>query len=91
MEYTVGQVVYSKSGHDKGKSFIIISIEGEYLYLVDGKSRRIDKPKKKKMKHVQITGHYDQEIKAKLENDKYILDADFAKALKQYGNQRKAQ
>ena len=28
MEYTVGQVVYSKSGHDKGKAFIVTEIDG---------------------------------------------------------------
>ena len=48
MEYTVGQMVYSKSGHDKGLPFIIAETEGEFIYLVDGKNRTIDKPKKKK-------------------------------------------
>ena len=57
MEYTVGQVVYSKSGHDKGKAFIVTEIEGEYLYLVDGKCRTIDKPKKKKLIHLQRTNY----------------------------------
>ena len=90
MEYTVGQVVYSKSGHDKGKSFIVTEIEEEYLYLVDGKSRKIDKPKKKKKKHVQITGYCDTGIKTKLEQGN-ILDADFSKVLKQYGNKSSAQ
>ena len=48
MEYTVGQVVYSKSGHDKGTAFIVTEIDGEYLYLTDGKCRKMDKPKKKR-------------------------------------------
>ena len=48
MEYTVGQMVYSKSGHDKGLPFIITETEGEFIYLVDGKNRTLDKPKKKK-------------------------------------------
>ena len=41
MEYTVGQVVYSKSGHDKGIPFIITETEGEFIYLVDGSDKKI--------------------------------------------------
>ncbi len=51
----VGQVVFSKCGRDKGFPFIIISIENDYIYLIDGTMRLICKPKKKKMKHVQPT------------------------------------
>ena len=71
MEYTVGQVVYSKCGHDKGKAFIVTEIEEDFLYLTDGKSRKMDKPKKKKTKHVQITNYYDDELKTKIENGEY--------------------
>ncbi len=55
MDFVVGQIVISKSGRDKGLAFVIKSIEGEYVYLVDGKLRKLDKPKKKKQKHVQPT------------------------------------
>lgn len=91
MEYTVGQVVYSKSGHDSGKAFIITEVGDEYLYLTDGKNRKMDKPKKKKFKHVQVTNYSDAELKNKIENDEYILDADFVKAIKRYSSQNRAQ
>ncbi len=90
MEYTVGQVVYSKCGHDKGKAFIVTEIEEGFLYLTDGKSRKMDKPKKKKTKHVQITNYYDDELKTKIENGEYLLDADFVKALKKYSDQKQS-
>ena len=90
MEYTVGQVVYSKCGHDKGKPFIVTEIEEDFLYLTDGKSRKMDKPKKKKTKHVQITNYYDDELKTKIENGEYLLDADFVKALKKYSDQKQS-
>lgn len=91
MEHTAGQVVYSKSGHDKGKAFIIIEAEGEYVYLADGRTRTIEKPKKKKLKHVQITNYSDQELKDKIENRGQLLNADFVKALKRYSNNNRAQ
>lgn len=85
IEYTKGQIVFSKCGHDKGKAYIISDISGEFLYLVDGQNRTIEKAKKKKIKHVQVTGYIIEEIKAKLE-DKTIMDSDLIKALKQYKN-----
>jgi len=52
---TIGQIVFSKSGRDRGKALIIITIDSEYVYLVDGKWRTLNRPKKKKVKHVQPT------------------------------------
>ena len=65
-------------------------IQEDFLYLTDGKSRKMDKPKKKKTKHVQITNYYDDELKTKIENGEYLLDADFVKALKKYSDQKQS-
>ena len=37
LEYQIGQVVYSKSGHDQGDVQMICAIEGEYLLLANGR------------------------------------------------------
>ena len=54
---SIGQVVFARCGRDKGKAFVVINVQDEYLYLVDGKLRTLDKPKKKKAKHVQPTNY----------------------------------
>ena len=84
MEYQIGQVVYSKSGHDKGDVQMVLAVEGEYLLLADGKRRKIEKPKRKKKMHVQPTFHVEKEVAAKLQEGAYVLDADIKKALKKY-------
>lgn len=84
MEYQSGQVVYSKSGHDKGDTLIVLFVEGAYVYLADGKRRKIEKPKRKKMIHVQPTGYVDTVLADKLTEGAYVLDADIAKAIKKY-------
>ncbi len=76
--FDIGRVVYSKCGRDKGLVFVIIKAEGEYIYLVDGNVRKLDKPKKKKMRHVQITNYFLDGVKF---DDKSLLDADIRKAL----------
>ena len=50
-----GQIVYSKCGRDKGQPFVIVSVKDDFVYLVNGGSRPLGKPKKKKGKHVQPT------------------------------------
>ena len=52
--YEVGMLARSKAGHDKGHVYVIFEVDEAYVYLVDGSIRTIDKPKKKKKKHVQI-------------------------------------
>ena len=49
-----GMLAKSKAGHDKGYLYVIYDVDETYVYLVDGEIRTIDKPKKKKRKHVQI-------------------------------------
>ena len=84
MDFEIGQIVYSKSGHDKTLPFIVTAVDGEYLYLADGKSRKLEKPKKKKIKHVQGTKHICEDIKKKLEEKSYLQDAQILKAIKEY-------
>ena len=84
MEYQIGQVVYSKSGHDKGDVQMIIAVDGDYLLLADGKRRKLEKPKRKKKMHVQPTFYVEKDVAAKLQTGAYLLDADIKKALKKY-------
>ena len=82
--YSKGQVVFSKSGRDKAMPFIIVGIDGDYVYLADGKLRKLEKPKKKKKMHVQICNDIIEDIKTKLENALYLNDSDLRKALRPY-------
>ena len=84
MEYSIGQIVYSKSGRDKNLPFIVISVEGDYLYLADGELRKLEQPKRKKIKHVQKTNYICLSIQEKLVNKSYMLNADIRKALKEF-------
>ena len=70
LEYQIGQVVYSKSGHDQGDVQMICAIEGEYLLLADGRRRKLEKPKRKKKKHVQPTFYVEKDVAAKLQDRK---------------------
>ncbi|MCL2719438.1 MAG: KOW domain-containing RNA-binding protein [Lachnospiraceae bacterium] len=53
-ENLIGLFAESRAGHDKGKVFIIVSAEAEYAGIADGKSRIIENPKQKNIKHLSI-------------------------------------
>lgn len=49
-----GQIVLSTCGRDMGKLQMVLEIlDDSYVLVVDGKRRKIEKPKKKKIKHLQ--------------------------------------
>ena len=52
-ELKKGMLAMSKAGHDEGRLYVIIGVDDSYVYLADGRLRPLDKPKKKKKKHIQ--------------------------------------
>lgn len=52
--YESGMLARSRAGHDAGRIYVIMDVDDAYVYLVDGKGRTLDRPKKKKKRHVQI-------------------------------------
>ena len=55
MEIQAGSLVYSKAGREKAKLLLVLRTEGEYAYVADGDLRKVENPKKKKLKHLQKT------------------------------------
>ena len=49
-----GSIVKATYGREKGEIFIITKRIGDYVYLTNGKSRPIEKPKKKNIKHIYL-------------------------------------
>ena len=54
MNKYIGCFATSIAGHDHNNIYVIIDADDEYVYLVDGKIRKVNNPKKKKLKHVQL-------------------------------------
>lgn len=81
---SIGQIVHSRAGRDKGRSFIVVSlVDEEYVLIADGDLRKISKPKKKKIKHLVLHDLYAEGIKSMLLNNQKVTDADLRKALSQ--------
>jgi ribosomal protein L14E/L6E/L27E len=85
-EISVGQIVKSKAGRDKGRIFIVVGmIDEQYVLLADGDTRRVDKPKKKKVKHLVKYNLSSMEVKARVENNKKISNLFLKRELEKLG------
>ena len=84
VNYGLGQIVKAIAGRELGQYFIIVQLDASYVYLVDGKSRRLEAPKKKKRKHVQITHAVALEIADKLSKDDKLSNAEIRRSLKEF-------
>lgn len=85
----LGTVVLSKAGRDAGRYFVVVGrVDSQYVLLSDGDLRKLQNPKKKKLKHLDVktlsiptvtekltrgTGLYDAEIRRDLEALGYTL------------------
>ena len=82
-QHEIGMLVRSKSGHDHGRVYVIMDMQDEYLFLVDGKMRTLSNPKKKKVKHVQGIDIVMTEIVTRKGNNT-LIDETIKRAIKLY-------
>jgi len=48
-----GMVVVSLAGRDKGYLHVVLAADKEYALIADGKHRKVQSPKRKKLKHMR--------------------------------------
>ena len=86
LEVKVGDIVYSKAGRDRGSYFVVIGVEEGYVSICDGKRRKTDKPKRKKIKHTALGMGFSEFVAGKLENGEKVTNAAIRKELSRYNN-----
>ena len=55
MDFFKGMVVVSRAGHDSGRFMIVTAVDESFVYVADGKERKLEKPKRKNIKHISLT------------------------------------
>ena len=59
----IGKIVISKAGRDKNHLYVLVQcIDSEYVLVANGSTKTIDKPKKKKLKHISVMENADKEL-----------------------------
>ena len=81
LEITNGDIVQSICGRDCFQYFVVLKIENDYAFLVNGKNRTIQNPKRKKLKHIRLTNINSEIIKQKIISNEKLLDSEIRKAI----------
>ena len=80
-DITVSDVVVSRAGRDQGMWFYVIDADETYLFLANGKDRPLDKPKRKKRKHVEKVLRSETRVAAKLTDGDKVLNSELRRDL----------
>ena len=80
-----GRVVLSTQGRDEGRYFIVLEVIDEnFVLMADGLTRKIDHPKKKKVKHLRPKPIVVNVDGSTLPN-KHLQDSDLRRYLRENG------
>ena len=74
MKLEIGSVVRADRGRDKGKYFCVVCVCEGFCFLRDGKSRKLENPKRKNIRHITITPY-------KLQTDELKVNSHLKKAI----------
>ena len=88
MEVDKSSLIVSKAGRDKGQLFYVIDTDEQYVYLADSKSRKLEKPKRKKRKHVEQVPRTESRIAEKIRNGEKVLNSELRKELASFGQKQ---
>ena len=77
----IANLVQATAGREQGKYFFVLETDGEYLLLADGKSRRLEKPKRKKRKHIEQIPRTESRIAEKIRNGDKVLNSELRREL----------
>jgi len=80
-DFNIGDVVLSTAGRDQGKLFYVIGTDPAYLLLANGKDRTLDRPKRKKRRHIQKVLRSDTNVAQRLLSGDKVLNSELRRDL----------
>ena len=80
-DYNISDVVKTTAGRDSGEWFYVINEDPVFLFLANGKDRTLDKPKRKKRKHVQKVLRSETRVAEKLIRGDKVLNGELRRDL----------
>lgn len=88
-ELKTGAVVYSTQGRDKDNYYVCVTDAADgFVFVCDGKSHKMAKPKRKNVKHLKRTGLTLTAIAEKIAGGKKVFDSEIGSSLRNIRAQR---
>ena len=80
-DINISDVVMTTAGRDAGQWFYVIDADPVLLFLANGKDRTLEKPKRKKRKHVQKVLRSETRVAEKLRAGDKVLNGELRRDL----------
>ena len=91
MDISKSDIIESLAGRDKGKLFYVIDVEENFVLIADGKGRKLENPKRKKLKHVRRVSRTETRVATKILNGDKVLNSELRRDLAAFGQQFNSQ
>ena len=91
MDISKSDIIESLAGRDKVKFFYVMDVEDNYVLIADGKGRKLENPKRKKLKHVRRVSRTETRVAAKILNGDKVLNSELRRDLATFGQQFNSQ
>ena len=89
-DFNIADVVRSTAGRDQNKLFYVIGTDPVYLMLVNGKDRTLERPKRKKLRHVDKVLRSETRVAEKLRQGDKVLNSELRRDLAFLASQMQA-
>ena len=87
MDISKADIVISLAGRDQGKLFYVIETDGTYVTIADGKGRKLENPKRKKLKHVRRVSRTDSRVAQEISSGEKLLNSELRRDLAKFGQE----
>ena len=91
MDISKSDIVISLAGRDKDQMFYVVDTEENFVLLADGKGRKLENPKRKKLKHVRRVSRTETRVAVKIQNGDKVLNSELRRDLAAFGQQFNSQ
>lgn len=81
MDISKADIVVSLAGRDAGSLFYVLDVDGNYALLANGKTRKLENPKRKKLKHLRFATRSDSHVAAKIRSGDKVLNSELRRDL----------
>ena len=91
MDISKSDIIESLAGRDKGWLFYVMDTEESYVLIADGRGRKLENPKRKKLKHVRRVSRTETRVALKIRNGDKVLNSELRRDLAAFGQQFNSQ
>ena len=71
----VGRIAISRAGRDAGRKVLVVEeLDADFVCVADGKTRRMERPKKKRRSHLKPTERVDMVLRERLLRHEAVAD-----------------